>query len=140
MRSRNGPPAYAWDWVARQRLVWREARSRLAAREDPQGARYRLVSAKPDVLPLLRTDYPTDPVVREVLQAVVADLVFLGRTDRAFADLGIRNAPRGLRWWWRELTGEDVGATPPPSGAAPAEPPRQLDLDEVLRGYGDPTP
>lgn len=137
-RSVSGPPAYAWDWVARQRLVWREARSRLAAMEGPQGARYRVVSAKPDVVPLLRTDYPTDPVVRAVVRDAVTDLVFLGRTDRHFVDLGLRNAPRGLRWWWRELTGEDVGASPPPGGPTPTDAtPRQLDLDEVLRGYGD---
>lgn len=136
--SVSGPPAYAWDWVARQRLVWREVRSRLAAMEDPQGGRYRVVSAKPDVVPLLRTDYPTDPVVRGVVRDVVTDLVFLGRTDRRFADLGLRNAPRGLRWWWRELTGEDVGVAPPPERPPAADTvPRQLDLDEVLRGYGD---
>lgn len=138
MGSVSGPPAYAWDWIARQRLVWREARSRLAAMADPQGRRYRVVSAKPDVVPLLRMDYPTDPVVREVLRAVVTELVFLGRTDRPFADLGLRNAPRGLRWWWRELTGEEVGSTPPPVTAPDARAtPHQLDLDEVLRGYGD---
>ena len=138
MGNGSGPPAYAWDWIVRQRLVWREARSRLAASGDPQGTRYGVVSAKPDVVPLLRMDYPTDPVVRDVLRDVVTDVVFLGRTDRAFADLGLRNAPRGLRWWWRELTGEQVGAPPPPGeGSTVTASPRQLDLDEVLRGYGD---
>ena len=138
MGRSSGPPAYAWDWIARQRLVWREARSRLAGLDDPHGTRYRAVSAKPDVVPLLRMDYATDPLVRDVLRDVVTELVFLGRTDRAFAALGLRNAPRGLRWWWRELTGEEVGAAPPPGSEPSRDPvPRQLDLDEVLRGYGD---
>jgi hypothetical protein len=28
------PPAYAWDWLARQRIVWQECRRRLIAAED----------------------------------------------------------------------------------------------------------
>ncbi len=93
----SGPPGYAWDWVARQRLVWREARSRLARLDDPVARRYAVVSAKPDVVALLRRDYPTDDVVRGVLRDVVDEVAFLGRTDRAFDDMGLRNAPRGLR-------------------------------------------
>lgn len=138
MSAAAGPPGYAWDWVARQRLVWREVRSRLARAEEPIGRRYMVVSAKPDVVPLLRSDYPVDPVVRDVVRDVVRELVFLDRTDRAFADLQVRNAPRGLRWWWRELTGEDVERPPPPSAGTPGDRlPRQLDLDDVLGGYGD---
>lgn len=138
MSAASGPPGYAWDWVARQRLVWRQARSRLAAAADPVGARYRVVSAKPDVIGLLRMDYPSDPVVREVVRAAVRELAFLDRTDRPFEDLGFRNAPRGLRWWWRELTGENVGDAPPPDVGVPADRiPRQLELEDVLRGYGD---
>lgn len=138
MSASSGPPGYAWDWVSRQRLVWREVRSRLAREDDPVGRRYSVVSAKPDVVPLLRADYPTDPVVRETLRAVIAELVFLGRTDRAFADLQVRNAPRGLRWWWRELTGEDIESPPPPSAGAPSDrKPTQLEFEDVLGGYGD---
>lgn len=138
MSTSSGPPGYAWDWVSRQRLVWREARSRLAREPDPVGRRYGAVSAKPDVVPLLRTDYPTDPVVARTVREVVADLVFLGRTDRSFAELSVRNAPRGLRWWWRELTGEDVGAPPPANAGTPADRvPTQLELEDVLGGYGD---
>ncbi len=134
----SGPPGYAWDWVARQRLVWREARSRLARLDDPVARRYAVVSAKPDVVALLRRDYPTDDVVRRVLREVVEEVAFLGRTDRAFEEVGLRNAPRGLRWWWRELTGEDVTTSPPPRVGTPADrEPEQLDLDDVLGGYGD---
>lgn len=136
MSRTSGPPAYAWDWFARQRLLWREARSRIATSADPVARRYALVSAKPDVLPMLRADFPTDALVRGAVLEVVRDLVFLGNTDRTFADLGLRNAPRGLRWWWQELTGEEVHA-PAPTPTSPTDLPRQLDLDDVLSGYGD---
>lgn len=138
MSASSGPPGYAWDWVSRQRLVWREVRARLAREDGPVGRRYSVVSAKPDVVPLLRADYPTDAVVRDTLRAVIAELVFLGRTDRSFADLQVRNAPRGLRWWWRELTGEDIESPPPPSAGAPSDrKPTQLEFEDVLGGYGD---
>lgn len=138
MSASSGPPGYAWDWVSRQRLVWREVRSRLAREPDPVGHRYSVVSAKPDVVPLLRADYAIDAVVRETIRTVIAELVFLGRTDRAFADLQVSNAPRGLRWWWRELTGEDIESPPPPSAGTPADRmPTQLEFEDVLGGYGD---
>lgn len=133
--SASPPPAYAWDWFARQRLLWREARQRLAAEQGPSRQRYGLVSAKSDVLARLRADYPEDAVVRQTVDGVVVDLAFLGRTDRPFADLGIRNAPRGLRWWWTAVTGE---ALTPPIAATSASLPRQLEFPDVLGGYGDP--
>lgn len=142
------PPAYAWDWFSRQRLLWREVRSRLAAGSGPTAARYRGVQDRIDVLPLLRTEYDTDPEVRAALDAVVAEVAFLGRTDGAFASLGVRSAPRGMRWWWTALTGETLDAPtrrpgPTDSGA------HQLTLvdlavvdpgpamDDVAGGYGD---
>lgn len=133
---RTGPPAYAWDWFARQRLLWREVRSRLAATPDQAASvRYAAVETRTDVVPMLRADYPRDPHVRAVVDRVVAELAFLGRTEGRFEDLGLHNAPRGLRWWWSALTGEEPDAHPAPAAAA-AEP-MQLDLDEVLGGYGD---
>ena len=148
--ARSGPPAYAWDWFARQRLPWREVRARLAASGVPAAARYAAVETRSDVLALLRADHPRDPDVRRTVDAVVAEVVFLGRTDRRFAELGLRSAPRGMRWWWTALTGEDLDGTaagPPP--AAPSSPPaaEQLHLavadedepytlDDVLGGYG----
>lgn len=135
MMSTSPPPAYAWDWFARQRLLWREARQRLAALEGPTQQRYGLVSAKADVLARLRADYATDAVVRRTVDAVVRDGAFLGRTDRPFAELGIRNAPRGLRWWWTAITGEEL--TPPVATTSTALP-RQLEFPDVLGGYGDP--
>lgn len=131
----SGPPAYAWDWFARQRLLWREARSRLAAADAPTAARYGAVDTRSDVVPMLRADYPREPRVRAVVDAAVAELVFLGRTDRTWDDLGAHTAPRGMRWWWTALTGEVLDA---PTGRRPATPPShdQLTLDEVLGGYG----
>lgn len=128
-------PSYAWDWVSRQRLVWREAQSRLVRSSEPTASRYARLGGRFDVVAALRTDYHDDAVVRHVVGDVVRDLVFLGHTDRPFADLGVRNAPRGMRWWWRALTGEDLDAGPaPPAVVSPVQ---QLQLDEVLRGYGE---
>ena len=144
--ARSGPPAYAWDWLARQRLPWREARARLAGRDDPIGARYRTVDDRQSVVALLRADYPAEPLVRQVVDEVVAELVFLGRTDVPFADLGLRSAPRGLRWWWTVVGGDEPDHPVRP----PAPDHRQLSLDDlaaddlqrameqVHEGYGDP--
>lgn len=130
------PPAYAWDWFARQRLLWREARERLAALADPVATRYHGVDVRGHVTAALREDYPRSPVVRRVVDAVVADVAFLGRTDARFADIASPTAPRGMRWWWTHLTGEALDA---PSRRAPRSDvgESQLTLDEVLGGYGD---
>ena len=128
-----GPPAYAWDWFARQRLLWREVRSRLAASSGPAAARYASVTTRSEVVPLLRADYRTDDMVRSAVDAVVGEIAFLGRTDRTFAQLGARNAPRGMRWWWTALTGEELARPSPGAVPPPAD---QLSLDEVFGGYG----
>ena len=143
------PPAYAWDWFARQRLLWREVRSRLAASGSPAAARYAPAETRSDVVLLLRADYAHDAEVRRTVDAVVGDVAFLGRTDRPFASLGAHNAPRGMRWWWTALTGEVLDAPPPRRAAAEADAPaRQLilsglevgdpdrRLDDVHEGYG----
>ncbi len=148
--ARSGPPAYAWDWFARQRLPWREVRARLAVSGSPAAPRYAALETKSDVMALLRADHPRDPDVRRTVDAVVTEVVFLGRTDRTFAELGLRSAPRGMRWWWTALTGEDLdGAAAGARPAAPPDPPaaEQLHLavpdedepytlDDVLGGYG----
>lgn len=133
--ARAGPPAYAWDWFARQRLPWREARARLV-RDTTVGARYRAVDVRGEIISLLRADYPREERVRTVVHDVVAEVVFLGRTSGSFAELGARSAPRGLRWWWTAVTGEDLdtGAAPASARAASAD---QLALDDVHTGYGD---
>jgi hypothetical protein len=66
----------------------------------------------------------------------VAEVTFLGRTTGRFADLGVPNAPRGMRWWWSVLTGETPEV--PVRGSRPAPPaePAQLPLDEVQQGWG----
>jgi hypothetical protein len=138
--ARSGPPAYAWDWFARQRLLWRETRSRLAAGDGDAATRYGAVELRSDVLAMLRADLPRDDHVRRTVEAVVAELTFLGRTDRPFAELGANNAPRGMRWWWTAVTGEELdGAAAATSPSAPdrREPaPTQLPLDDVFEGYG----
>ncbi len=131
----KGPPAYAWDWFARQRLLWREVRSRLAAGTGPTAVRYAALDARPDVVASLRSDYLRDPAVRATIEAVVAEVAFLDHTDRPFATLGRTNPPRGLRWWWTALTGEELDA--PIAGEPAPDPPRQLALDDVAWGYGE---
>lgn len=85
---------------------------------------------------MLRADYPRDERVRATVDSVVAELVFLGRTDRTWAQLGASNAPRGMRWWWTALTGEAPAAPTGPPRRRPGPDPDQLSLDEVLGGYG----
>jgi hypothetical protein len=138
--SRTGPPAYAWDWFARQRLLWRESRSRLAAAAAPAATRYGPLEAKSEVVASLRADYSRDEVVRDVVHQVVADVAFLGRTDVTFDRLGVTNAPRGMRWWWTALTGEELDRPTPTSPRRAAAGPAasaQLTLDDVHEGYGD---
>lgn len=137
--ARSGPPAYAWDWFARQRLLWREVRVRLGGGDGPTARRYRDIEVRGDVIPMLRADYPRDDEVRRTVDEVVTELVFLGRTDGRFAELGVANPPRGMRWWWSQLTGEDLEApVPRPPLAATSEDPgaTQLALDDVFEGYG----
>lgn len=130
------PPAYAWDWFARQRLLWREARERLSALADPVATRYHGVDVRGQVTAALREDYPRSTAVRRVVDAVVADLAFLGRTDARFEDIASPTAPRGMRWWWTHLTGQTLDA-PRRSTSSTAVADAQLTLDEVLGGYGD---
>jgi len=205
-----GPPAYAWDWLARQRIAWREIRRRLLAAERTAGiaagtsdagtgavgdgdGRSRPVADVPDwsadhpdllrapltggtadatagataqhdygrlgtraeVIAALRRDYASSADVRATVDAVVVEVAFLGRMDVPLHELGVRSAPRGMRWWWSHVGG-DLGRSGPIDGdtaaaggrsgsvggtepAASNEPPlaTQLRLLDVLAGYGD---
>ncbi len=131
MDAASAPPGYAWDWFARQRMLWREVRRRVASGDHPTAGRYRAAETKAEVLALLRDDYLWNDGVRQTVVEVVAQLGFLGRTDVPFDRLGLRTAPRGMRWWWTALTGERVTSIrqPPPSSD-------QLTLDEIHEGLG----
>lgn len=83
---------------------------------------------------MLREDYLDSQVVRDVVHEVVADIAFLGRIDVPFDRLGARNPPRGMRWWWTAITGEELDK---PSRQAPVGAQMQLTLEEVHEGYGD---
>jgi hypothetical protein len=133
MGKETRPPAYAWDWFSRQRLLWREARKRLATGPHSAAARYRAADTRSDVVAMLRADYPVDETVRRAVDSVVAELAFLGRTDAPFEKLGVRAAPRGMRWWWTVLTGEEVDR---PAAVVPEHRQMELDLDEVQEGIG----
>lgn len=136
----TSPPAHAWDWFARQRLLWREARTRVIARADDVGedvaARYAAMDARPDVVTMLRRDWDLVPAVRTIVEDTVADIAFLGRITEPFEALGLRTAPRGLRWWWSAVSGEPVEAVTAAVARA-MDDPEQLTLGEILGGYGD---
>lgn len=181
----SNPPGYAWDWLARQRLVWIEASQRLAevgraARAphpdipdwtsllaDPAGPRtgpsasaaapdaprdWSSLRTRADVLAALRADYPRDAHVRSATDAAVTDLAFLGRLDVPLEERGVRSVPRGMRWWWTHLGGAAgrveaaVGTTARDSSVPPSAPeprrtiPLQLQLADVMAGYGDGEP
>jgi hypothetical protein len=174
------PPAYAWDWLARQRVVWQEIRRRLIAGADPgpdpstrpgdvpdwsadhkdlTAARrapasdtsparpaaahdYRALGTRAEVVAALRLDYPADVKVRGTVDTVVGEVAFLGRLDVPLSELGVRSAPRGMQWWWSQLTG--LRSELAPSGnqdvsEPPSSLPLQLRLVDVLTGYGDAT-
>lgn len=137
------PPHHAWAWFGRQRLLWRAVRRGLANQAGPLGERYRLVEDRDDVLAALKADYPQDAGVRALVHATIDREVFLGQAQRGLDGLGIRNAPRGLRWWLAAITDTDVPEAPTPSEDARR---RQLvldvveaeaHLDDVRTGWGD---
>ena len=189
----DAPPAHAWDWLARQRLVWHEIRRGLIAAGYGSGhgagpvaplskrpadgrigdvpdwladhpdlllgstAAHRASTStgdgtgKPDCVALdtragciaaLRSDYPQDTTLRATVDAVVADIAFLGRLDVPLHELGVRTAPRGMRWWWTHLTGRDSDerrSDPNVGDELAATVPLQLRLVDILAGYGDVT-
>ncbi|MDX1510633.1 MAG: hypothetical protein R3249_04765 [Nitriliruptorales bacterium] len=136
----TSPPGHAWDWFARQRLLWREARARIIAAADEVGAavaeRYRTMDARPDVVTMLRRDWDASPAVRTIIEDTVADIAFMGRITEPFASLGLRTAPRGLRWWWTAVSGEPIESVTA-ALARTLEDPEQLSLGDILGGYGD---
>ncbi|HEX9766067.1 MAG TPA: hypothetical protein VGA36_04835 [Nitriliruptorales bacterium] len=98
--------------------------------------RYRQMDARPDVLTMLRRDWATNPAVRTIVEDTVADIAFMGRITEPFEALGLRTAPRGLRWWWTAVSGEPVEAVTA-ALARNLDDPEQLSLGEILGGYGD---
>lgn len=138
------PPAYAWDWFGRQRLLWHYARLRLTADNQPPAliARYMATDARNDTLKLLRDDYLTSPLIETAVHDTISERVFLDRLERPLADHGFRNAPRGLRWWWTALTSETLtDATPPAANATQLalgfEAARYAHQKDIYEGYGD---
>lgn len=133
----TSPPGYAWDWLARQRLVWVEAARRLAEAtmlsrgphpDVPDwsslvvddGARqatssgttdvprdWSTLGTRADVVAALRTDYPVDAAVRAATDRAVTNIAFLSRLDVALGARGVRSVPRGMRWWWTHLGGAE---------------------------------
>jgi hypothetical protein len=126
------------------------ARGAVAARgeREPDGHPLRRRRGSARRAAAARADYPHDEDVRRAVDEVVAEVAFLGRTDVRFAQLGVRTAPRGMRWWWTALTGEVLDG-PRAAEHATSTVPEQLvlddlaaldpepALDDVAGGYGD---
>jgi hypothetical protein len=127
------PPAYAWDWFARQRPVWTEVARRLSAASasargphrdvpdwsdllgpnssrsaEPSRRDWSTLGTRAEFVAALRDEYDTDPEVRAVTEAVVIELAFLGRLGTSLAARGVLAPPRGMRWWWEHLGGAIV--------------------------------
>lgn len=135
--SSDVPPAYAWDWFTRQRLLWQEARMRLAGSRSRAAEVYGPLETRPEVVGQLRADYAHVPEVRRTVDDVVREVAFLDRTEEPFQRVASSTAPRGLRWWWAHLSGDDVPPAPPRPPAKAAIPETQLTIADVLTGYGD---
>jgi len=176
----DSPPAYAWDWLARQRVAWREIQRRLVHERSPvrrstspaasrpgdvpdwsadhpdllrssptvpvpvepgrTDRDYHALDTRAEVIAALQADYVGDELLRGTVDAVVAEIAFLGRLDVPLHALGVRSAPRGMRWWWCHLggTGVDDGrSVTEPGDEHLSTMPVQLDLGDVLAGYGD---
>jgi len=100
---------------------------------------YRTLDTRAEVIAALRMDYASDAEIRRTVDAVVAEIAFLGRLDVSLHELGVRTAPRGMRWWWCHLGGsgsDDRSAIAVRDERHPTLP-TQLRLVDVLAGYGD---
>lgn len=130
------PPAYAWDWLQRSRPVVDRLARVLTGRPPAAG----FVQA-------VRRSFADDPLVRDAVLDVIADVAFRGRVPRARPPGA--SWDRGLVWWAATLVGRppaeyDRAAHAPvdqPELFAPddpAEPPplsvERRALIEALRG------
>ena len=94
-------PAYAWDWLQRSRPVV----ERLADVLTGQRPRSGFVDA-------VRRSYAADPLVRDAVHDVVADVAFRGRVPTSRPPGA--SWDRGLVWWAATLAGrspDDFAAT-----------------------------
>lgn len=90
------PPGYAWAWLQRSRPVV----ERLAEVLTGQRPRAGFVDA-------VRRSYGTDPLVRDAVHDVVAEVAFRGRVP-ARRPHGA-SWDRGLVWWAATLAGRSPG-------------------------------
>lgn len=104
-------PAYAWAWVQRSRPVLDEIADRLTGQPPA-----------PTFLDGVREQFATDPFVRDVVIAVIADVAFNGRlpTRRPAGT----SWDRGLTWWAATIAGTTPAEFEARSGPSPvAQPP-----------------
>lgn len=85
-------PGYAWDWLQRSRPVVERLADVLTGQRP-----------RPGFVDAVRRSYAEDPLVRDAVHSVVADVAFRGRVPS-------RRPPgaswdRGLVWWSATLAG-----------------------------------
>jgi hypothetical protein len=88
-------PGYAWDWLQRSRPVV-EALANLLTGRPPQAGFVQAV----------RRSFADDPLVRDAVHGVVADIAFNGRVPQSRPP-GV-SWDRGLVWWAATLAGRSV--------------------------------
>ena len=109
-------PGYAWDWLQRSRPVVEGLASALTGQPPRAG----FVQA-------VRRSFPEDPLVRDAVYDVVAQVAFRGRVPRSRPPG--TSWDRGLVWWAATLSGRSVADYE--DQARPVEQPRL---------FGEPAP
>lgn len=88
-------PGYAWDWLQRSRPVV-AALATVLTGQPP----------RPGFVQAVRRSFPEDPLVRDAVFDVVADVAFRGRVPPSRPPGA--SWDRGLVWWAATLSGRSV--------------------------------
>lgn len=121
-------PGYAWDWLQRSRPIV-EALSSVLTGKPP----------RPGFVQAVRRSFAEDPLVRDAVFGVVADVAFRGRVPPSRPPGA--SWDRGLVWWAATLAGysvadyEDDGRVvdQPELFSDPASRTQALDRDALIR-------
>ena len=121
-------PGYAWDWLQRSRPIV-EALASVLTGKPP----------RPGFVEAVRRSFAEDPLVRDAVFSVVADVAFRGRVPSSRPPGA--SWDRGLVWWAATLVGRSVAeyeddgrvVDQPQLFSDPACSPQALDRDALIR-------